>query len=36
MTVLIEILDHQVPKLRNTKVASVKVHWKTQLVKGVT
>ena len=32
----IEILDHQVKKLRNKEVASVKVLWRNDLVEGET
>ena len=32
----IEILDHQVKKLRNKEVASVKVLWRNHLVEGAT
>ncbi|XP_069146029.1 uncharacterized protein [Solanum lycopersicum] len=34
--VLVEILDRQVKKLRNKKVASVKDLWKSQLIEGET
>ncbi|WMV37547.1 hypothetical protein MTR67_030932 [Solanum verrucosum] len=34
--VLFEILDHQVLKLRNKEVSSVKVLWRNQLVESVT
>ena len=32
----VEILDRQVKKLRNKKVASVKVPWRNHLVEGAT
>ncbi|WMV50366.1 hypothetical protein MTR67_043751, partial [Solanum verrucosum] len=32
----IEILDRQVKRLRNKKVASVKVLWRNHLVEGAT
>ena len=34
--VLVEILDRQVKRLRNKKVASVKVLWRSQSVEGAT
>ena len=34
--VLVEILDHQVKRLRNKEVASVKVLWRNHLVEGET
>ncbi|WMV29228.1 hypothetical protein MTR67_022613 [Solanum verrucosum] len=34
--VLVEILDRQVRRLRNKEVASVKVLWRSQSVKGAT
>ncbi|WMV25113.1 hypothetical protein MTR67_018498 [Solanum verrucosum] len=34
--VLIEILDRQVRKLRNKKVASMMVLWRNQIVEGAT
>ncbi|KAK4708523.1 hypothetical protein R3W88_029448 [Solanum pinnatisectum] len=34
--VLVEILDRQVKRLRNKKVASVKVLWRNHLVEGAT
>ena len=32
----VEILDHQVKKLRNKEVVSVKVLWRNHLVEGAT
>ena len=32
----VEILDHQVRRLRNKEVASVKVLWRSQSVEGAT
>ena len=32
----VEILDHQVRRLRNKEVTSVKVLWRSQSVEGVT
>jgi len=32
----VEILDHQVRRLRNKEVASVKVFWRSQSVEGAT
>lgn len=34
--ILVEILNHQVHKLRNKEVASVKVLWQNQQVEGAT
>ncbi|WMV57904.1 hypothetical protein MTR67_051289 [Solanum verrucosum] len=34
--VLVEILDHQVHRLRNKEVASVKILWRSSSVEGAT
>ena len=34
--VLVEILDHHIRRLKNTKVPSVKVLWKSQSIEGAT